>query len=190
MSPAFNRRTDEYGGSFENRSRLPLAVFDEVRAQVGQDFPIWVKINSTDRLENGVSPKDFLDLCEAFDRRGAAALHISGGLLGGPAVSFSPSIEENPQKGFFEEAAHTVAKRMTHASIISVGGYRTPAMIERTLAEGDISLVSLGRPLTSEPELVTRWAHGDKSKARCISCNRCFGSKNIITCVTFAAAFC
>lgn len=186
MSPAFNRRTDEYGGSFKNRSRLPLAVFDEVRAQVGQDFPIWVKINSTDRLENGVSSKDFLALCEAFDRRGAAALHISGGLLGGPAVSFSPAIEENPQKGFFEDAAHAVAKRVKHASIISVGGYRTPAMIERTLAEGDTSLVSLGRPLTSEPDLVSRWAHGDRCKARCISCNRCFGSKNIITCVAFA----
>lgn len=186
MSPAFNHRTDEYGGGFENRSRLPLAVFDEVRAQVGKDFPIWVKINSTDRLENGVSPRDFLALCAAFDRRGAAALHISGGLLGGPAVSFSPPIEENPQNVFFEDAAHAVAKRIKHASIISVGGYRTPAMIERTLAEGDISLVSLGRPLTSEPELVSRWAHGDRSKARCISCNRCFGSKNIITCVAFA----
>ncbi len=63
LNPFYNRRTDDYGGTIEKRSRIVFAVYDAVRAAVGADYPLWIKINSKDAAEQSISPEEFLWLC-------------------------------------------------------------------------------------------------------------------------------
>lgn len=98
LSPLFNRRQDEFGGSITNRMRLLLNVVEEVRAAVGPSFPIAAKLNATDQLEGGFSENDALDVITALDRTGIDLIDISGGTYfpgakSAPPTGFVPGIE-------------------------------------------------------------------------------------------------
>jgi len=82
LSPRHNHRTDEYGGSIENRSRLILEVYDEVRRRVGPDYAVLIKINCQDFVAGGTEFPDTLYVCQQLAKRGIDAIEISGGILG------------------------------------------------------------------------------------------------------------
>ena len=183
LSPYFNKRTDEYGGGIENRARITLEVYDTVRAAVGRDYPVWLKINCKDRTEQSISPADFIWVCKELDKRGINAVEVSGGSsIDSKSVS-TPLIRNEEEEGFFAREALQAAEEIS-ASVISVCGYRTPDVIEKWLNKGGIDAIALCRPLISEPDLVSRWEKGDKTKSRCVSCSKCFNPK--LECVAFA----
>ena len=173
LNPYFNKRTDEYGGNIENRAKIVLEVYDAIRAAVGNDYPVWIKINSKDLTEESIGPEEFLWVCGELDKRGIDAIEVSGGASITPQSTSSPLIKKEKDEGYFAREALQVAENAS-ASVISVCGYRTPDVIEKWLNEGKIAAISLCRPLISEPDLVGRWERGDRRKARCISCSKCF----------------
>jgi 2,4-dienoyl-CoA reductase-like NADH-dependent reductase (Old Yellow Enzyme family) len=183
LNPYFNKRTDEYGGSAEGRSRIVLETYDAVRAVAGDDYPVWIKINCKDLTEPSISPKEFQLLCDELDKRGIDAVEVSGGAGLNRQSSPSQPVKKAEDEGYFAQEALKIAESASF-SVISIGGYNTPAVMEKWLNFGKIEALSLSRPFISEPDLVGRWERGDMQKARCISCNKCFNPE--LKCVPFS----
>lgn len=183
LSPSTNRRTDEYGGAIENRARLLFEIYGNIRNAVGPDFVVGVKFPFSDRIERSTTPEESLFVCEELSRRGINFIEVTSGMvmeLG--EHGFTPMVSAGSTEAPFRDYAAQVARHV-RVPVISVCGYRSPEVVEETLATTDIAAVSFGRPLVREPDLPNRWKT-DPSPAKCISCNACQKSfdDGIITC--------
>jgi 2,4-dienoyl-CoA reductase-like NADH-dependent reductase (Old Yellow Enzyme family) len=175
LSPAFNQRGDEYGGTMENRVRIILEVLQKIRQAVGRNYPILIKVNSEDFLNNGLSVGDFLEAGGILETAGIDAIEVSGGTpLSGRLVPFRKEITFDRDQAYFRKAARAL-KKMRKVPVILVGGIRSYLLAERLVAEGVMDYIAMSRPFIREPMLIKRWQSGDLRKATCISCNGCFG---------------
>lgn len=173
LSPIFNHRTDEYGGTIENRARIVFEIYRAIRDAVGAEYPVWLKINSSDIETGGLSFEESLWVCEQLSKMGIDAIEVSGGISVSMNSAPARLVKNREQEGYFFGEALRISEKV-EADVISVGGYRTPELLDEKLNEGDIKAISLCRPFISEPDLVSRWKSGNTDKARCISCNKCF----------------
>lgn len=173
LSPIFNHRTDEYGGAIEQRSKILFDIYSSIRATVGDDYPIWVKLNSCDLEENGLTFEECQWVCGRLTDMGIDAIEVSGGISTTPSsVSAQPVLSRQEEGRFFLEASRIAESSKT--DIISVCGYRTPELLEEKLNQSEIKAISLCRPFICEPDLAGRWQAGNWEKAKCVSCNKCF----------------
>ena len=172
LSPHYNRRDDEYGGSIENRARIFVELHDEIRGRVGEEFAVMIKINSDDFTENGAGIDECLYVCKALARRGIDAIEVSGGTAASSDHMVRRKIDRPEREAYHAEAAARIAAE-TGVPVILVGGVRSPEVMERLLGATGIAYFSFARPLLAEPDLPNRWRSGDRSRARCISCNLC-----------------
>jgi len=172
LSPHFNRRDDAYGGSAKNRFRIFVDIRKAIADTAGTDFPVWIKMNSFDGIPGGLTPDQAADYAPLLEEAGYGAIEVTGGALGGSHDSRGPLEKSQWFEGYYLEGAAKV-KAATALPVSAVGGIRTVEMIERILSEGIADMISLSRPLIREPDLINRWAKGDKAPARCISCNGC-----------------
>lgn len=175
LSPYFNRREDIYGGSAENRTRILVQIRNAIGENAGDDFPVWIKMNSFDGIPGGLVPEHAAEYAPLLEEAGYSAIEVTGGAIGGSHDSRGPVDKSQWFEGFYLEGAAKV-KAATHLPVSAVGGIRRLEMIERILSEGIADMISLSRPLIREPDLIHRWAKGDRVSARCISCNGCFAS--------------
>ena len=175
LSPYFNRRTDGYGGDVTHRARLLLEVAAAVRAEVGEDYPVLVKMNAADFLPGGLSEDDMLRVAGMLEAEGVDAVELSGGTGLEQGLSFSRVGRPAPgePEAYYEAAARRF-KREVGLPLMLCGGIRTFETAERLVAEGATDYISLSRPLIREPRLIERWRAGDTAPARCISDNGCF----------------
>jgi 2,4-dienoyl-CoA reductase-like NADH-dependent reductase (Old Yellow Enzyme family) len=187
ISPLFNFRTDEYGGSIENRARLPLEVFKAIRKTVGNDYPVLIKLNCKEFVDNGLTPPEFVQVGTMMAEAGIDAIEVSGGLAISPKTRPSRlGINKEEKEAYFQEEAKAL-KRQTNTPIILVGGNRSFHVAERILQENVADYISMSRPLIREPHLINRWKAGDLTKSACVSDNMCFQPANEgkgIYCVT------
>lgn len=184
LSPLMNRRTDDYGGDIKNRARLLFEIYQSVRMSVGLDYPIGVKLSFDDLNGNSCTPEEMIWVAEELEKMGMEMIEVSSGMrIDGSDASFTPFLKKD-EEGCFKNSAEQIATQVK-IPVISVCGYRTPEFINNTLENTNISAVSFGRALVCEPKLPERWKI-DFSKAKCISCNKCYGSagKGIITCLS------
>lgn len=176
LSPVYNKRTDDYGGSLENRARALLEVVRSVRRTVGRYYPVLVKINSEDFLEGGMTVGDFLQVGVLLDRAGIDAIEVSGGTrFSGEFIPFRKGITFERDQAYFRKAARALRAKID-TPVVLVGGIRSYLLAERLVVEGVADYISLCRPLIREPRLIERWRAGDLRKATCISCNGCLGA--------------
>ena len=174
LSPAFNQRKDEYGGDIRNRARALVEVLREIRQTVGKDYPVLVKMNCQDFIENGLQPEDSLQAGKMLVENGIDAIELSGGvLIGGKLNPSRMGIKSEEKEAYFQNEARTF-KGEVNVPLILVGGNRSFQVAERIVNEGVADYISLCRPLIREPDLVNRWKSGDLSKAACVSDNMCF----------------
>jgi 2,4-dienoyl-CoA reductase-like NADH-dependent reductase (Old Yellow Enzyme family) len=176
LSPFFNKRTDEYGGSLENRARIVLECLRGIREAVGNDYPVLIKINSDDYLDGGFNNEDMVGLSAMLEAEGIDAIEISGGThLSPPEYLFSrkTGIVSEEKELYFAHAAR-LYKEKIKVPLMLVGGIRSYSVAERVIDEGLADYVSICRPLIREPDLIRRWQAGDTRRAACISCNECF----------------
>lgn len=175
LSPYYNKRADDYGGSVENRARLLLDILENVRLYTGREFPVLVKINGEDLIGHGFSKENCLTVCKLLAEKGVDAIEISSGLaIDQTSVPFQKPTDNG--KGTFTDTAAMIASQVS-VPIISVGGYRSIEVIQSALNSSDITTISMSRPFICEPDLVKRWHSGDTSPAKCVSCNGCFGNR-------------
>lgn len=177
LSPHYNSRNDSYGGSLENRARLLLEVYREIRQRVGKKFPLMVKINSEDFLEGGLTVKEMIEVAHMLENHGMDAIEISGGTF--QSGKFIPSrigTSKSMEREVYYRKAAEAFKKELKIPLILVGGFLSFDIAAEVVASGLADYVALSRPLIREPHLVSRWAGGDRRKAACISCNNCFST--------------
>jgi len=177
LSPFFNKRTDNYGGSIENRARILLEAFQAVRNEVGEEYPVLVKINSEDFVEGGLTVGEMLEVCVMLEKAGVDAIEMSGGTIfaSGAYSSCRMGALDSPEKEVYYKDAAARYKEKISVPLILVGGIRSPEVSERLVIQGLTDYVSLCRPLIREPNLITRWKDGNTAPAACVYCNGCFG---------------
>ena len=174
LSPLTNRRTDDYGGSVANRCRFLIEVYRSVRSEVGPDFPVLAKLNGSDNLEGGLDLNDAVYAARLLDNEKIDAIEVSGGT--------SASGDENPVRTKIDKPSQEAynlslgreIKRAVRCPVMVVGGFRTLDVINNAVTEDGIDYISMARPFIREPNQIKRWQLGDRSPARCISCNGCF----------------
>lgn len=153
LSPLFNKRGDEYGGAVRNRMRLLLDSIAATRAAVGPNFPIAVKLNSSDQLEGGFGEDDALEVVAALDKSSVDLIDISGGTYFPGAKSASDSAGRGP---YFIEFARR-ARLVTSKPLMLTGGFKTRAQAEDAVTSGAVDVIGLARALVLEPTLPDLW---------------------------------
>ena len=191
LSPGTNRRDDQYGGSTENRTRIVREIYKQARSKVGNDFPILIKMNTTDFLPGGMDMTEAVRVGKMLSDTGFTAIEASGGMweattrpkeeLGWDPVILPESrtgIKSKGQEAYFLPGANALKEEIA-APIILVGGLRSFSRIEKVLNSKAADFVSLSRPLIRQPDLPNRWFSGEGAdKAECISCNACLPIRN------------
>jgi 2,4-dienoyl-CoA reductase-like NADH-dependent reductase (Old Yellow Enzyme family) len=176
LSPALNQRTDEYGGTLENRARFLLEVVRSIRKATGPDYPLLIKLNSEDFLEGGLTRDEAVQVAAMLEAASVDAIELSGGTVASPE-KFSPSrpgkLKIPQDEVFYREAAKLYQARVG-IPLMLVGGIRSYETANDLIRRGVADYISLGRPLICEPGLVKRWHNGDRRGSDCGSCNSCF----------------
>jgi len=174
LSPLTNQRTDEYGGPVENRCRFLLEVYRRVRFAVGPDFPVFAKLNGSDNLEGGLDINDAVYAARLLDNEKIDAIEVSGGTSASGEKGAVRMKIDRPDREAYNLALAGEIKKAVRCPIMVVGGFRSLEVIQKALIEQGIDYISMARPFIREPQLIKRWQEGDRSPARCISCNGCF----------------
>jgi 2,4-dienoyl-CoA reductase-like NADH-dependent reductase (Old Yellow Enzyme family)/small ligand-binding sensory domain FIST len=174
LSPFYNRRKDEYGGSLENRTRILIETVRGIREDHGPDFLLMVKINSEDFLEGGFNSKEMVLVSKMLENAGVDAIEVSGGTMaamyaGDYDNSYSP-VTKAPV--YYREAAETLKKEL-NIPVILVGGIRSFESAEALVKNGIADYISFCRPLIREPDLIKRWKSGDLRDSECVSDDAC-----------------
>jgi 2,4-dienoyl-CoA reductase-like NADH-dependent reductase (Old Yellow Enzyme family) len=176
LSPAFNKRTDEYGGSLENRAQFLLEVVKNIRQAVGSKYPILVKLNSEDFLEGGLTRDEAIQVSGMLARASVDAIELSGGTGASPKKLVPPrpgKLQTSDKEVFYRKTARLFKQKVT-IPLMLVGGIRSYGIAEQLVQDGVTDYISLCRPLICEPKLVKRWREGDRRKSECVSDNACF----------------
>ena len=171
LSPYYNRRTDKYGGSAENRARLLTETYVKVREAVGGEYPVLVKINCSDFAEGEATFAECECACRELDGLCIDGIEISGGDRVWATGNRTP--------GLYADYAARIADEV-RAPVILVGNNRDPEAMERILNETNIAFLSMARPFLREPELAARWQSGDLAPSRCVGCGKCFSPQGVI----------
>lgn len=173
-SPATNTRTDEYGGSRENRARLLLEVLDAVRAAVGPDFPIELRISAEESFEGGYRLAEAIELAKLVESR-IDLLHVSAG-------SNEDSFYETHPSMYMERGCnvHFAAEIKKHIRIpvSTIGALNEPEMLEAIIESGQADVVTMGRALLADPELPRKVIQNRTDEIlRCMRCFTCLAER-------------
>jgi len=174
LSPFTNRREDEWGGPLENRLRLHREIIRAIRARVGHDFPVLMKLGVEDGFGGGLEFREGFAAAEILARDGLDALEISQGLRGRiySQTEYRTGIVRPDREGYYRDWCREI-KRRVNIPVIMVGGLRSFEVASEVVQNGVADLVALSRPLIREPHLIAQWQIGDRRSATCVSCNRC-----------------
>ena len=167
MSPALNRRTDRFGGNFENRMRFPLAVVDQIHKKCGKSFPVLVRYSFDEWMPGGRTLEEGVEIARELERAGCAGVDLSMGLQESPGAGFDPM--QYPQ-GWATYAAEAT-KKAVRIPVITSHSLRDPEYCEQIIAEGKTDLVGLSRQMLADPYWPVKAQYGRiRSIRKCISC--------------------
>lgn len=172
LNPLINQRTDEYGGSIENRARLLCEIIRGIRAAVGPDMPIWPRLDSQHFLiDGGITVEDAAETARLAQEAGADAIHVSADGHPGRGLTYSTGHATDIQNGFIEAAARIKAR--VDIPVICPGRIE-PGDADRFIAKGTIDFVTMGRKLLADPALPNKLAAGKLQAVRpCVYCYTC-----------------
>ncbi|MBT8395527.1 MAG: NADH:flavin oxidoreductase [Gemmatimonadetes bacterium] len=177
LSPYVNQRTDRWGGTAEKRMRFLRDVCSAVREQVGDEYPVLIKLGMEDGVEGGLSSEEGAGIVAALAGMGIDAVEISGGLGGwNKTLNVRKGIKSEAKEAYFVPLARE-ARRHAELPILVVGGFRSRSVMEKVLDDGFADYISLCRPLISEPDLPNQFKLGLKEKSRCLSANNCWAKE-------------
>jgi len=175
LSPAANQRTDEYGGSLENRARLLVDVLRAVRQRVGGAFPVWCRLDAKEfRVDGGITFDDAQRVAEMAAAAGADAIHVTAYADPTSGVAFTDAPLVHQPCGYVDFAA--VIKQRVRVPVIAVGRI-DPEEADALIADGKADFVAMARKLLADPQLPAKLVAGRTADIRpCIYCYRCVGN--------------
>jgi len=159
LSPLTNRRADRWGGSLENRSRLLLNIVQAIRAAVGPEFPIGIKLNSSDFQKGGFTHTECIELVKMLNHSTIDLLELSGGSLEQPklfGVTFKDQGEDAPRESTIQREAYFVefagvVRKVAKMPVMVTGNFRTIAGMVAVLEAGELDMIGIGQPMISDP---------------------------------------
>ena len=168
ISARTNKRVDEFGGSFENRMRLPKLIIENIRKKAGDSLAILCRINATDDVEGGQTAQDAAAVASYLEKEcGVDGLHLSRAVHLHDECMWAPSLIH----GGFSADYVTEIKRAVSVPIITVGRYTEPQFAELMVAEGRANLVAFGRQSIADPEMPNKAKAGRLDLMNpCIGC--------------------
>jgi 2,4-dienoyl-CoA reductase (NADPH2) len=168
LAPRTNKRSDEWGGSLENRARLALEVVRQTRAAVGRDFIIIFRISGLDLVEDGGTGAEVEWLASQMEEAGATMLNTGIGWH----EARVPTIAGMVPRGAFGWVSARI-KRATRLPVIATNRFNSPQDADALIARGAADLVSMARPLLADPDLPRKALEGRESEINtCIACNQ------------------
>lgn len=175
LSPLFNQRADEFGGSLENRARFLLLTLDEVRKAVGPMFPIELRLNGDDFQEGGMGLNDYIEVAKMVDDK-VDLFNISCGNHEDPAMFCRTHPNSFYPRGVNVYLSAEIKKHVK-SPVACVGSLNDPAQMEEIIASGQADLVEIGRALVADPYLPKKALEGRADDiSPCLRCYECFGA--------------
>jgi 2,4-dienoyl-CoA reductase-like NADH-dependent reductase (Old Yellow Enzyme family) len=169
MSPAANQRTDQYGGSTENRGRIVREILQRARAALGEEFPLGLRMSVEEFVGGGLTLDESRELIGMFIEDGLDIIHVSAG-----GIDSGPAMIQAAARGDLIRLAGEIKKDVS-IPVIAVGGVLELAQAEDALREGLADMVAIGRGLIADPELVTKTLEGrEEDVVGCTVCMQCF----------------
>lgn len=141
ISPLFNKRTDEYGGPISNRARIIFEIYKAIRNKVGEEFPIWIKINSTDELDGGLTVDEFIYICIELEKLGIDCIEVSGDRW---------KSHKSNERAYYKDAAIKLAS-LVKTPVIVTGGLRSLEDILPIYESSNVKLFGFSRPFLLNP---------------------------------------
>ena len=185
LSPYWNHRTDEYGGSRSKRLRFPLEILVGIRERLGPDYPVIYRISGSEFTPEGFTPEDAVEFSKALEDEAVTAINVSGGLGHINYISIPPS---DVPRGILLPLGKEI-KEAVRVPVI-VGNSMTPQLAQEAIESAQADLIGLGRPLIADPQWPQKVRQDRLDEIRsCIRCNQgCFGGlrdpgRRGITCI-------
>ncbi len=174
LSPRFNRRTDEFGGSLENRSRFMVEIIYQIKRMAGDSFPVSVRISADDYLEGSIDLGESPKVAKILENAGADVISVSAGNHETQHLSNDiMRLEEDFKRPLFE-----AVKKAVDIPIIVGGGYRNPDMAEKIVADGVADFLGMARSFLADPKWPQKASEGRVEDIRkCVSCGECLYQK-------------
>jgi 2,4-dienoyl-CoA reductase-like NADH-dependent reductase (Old Yellow Enzyme family) len=163
IDPVYNKRSDEYGGSIENRFKMTEKVIEGIAGKIGKDYPVFLKINSNIQENDDEYYDDLIYVAQKCRELGIEAIEYSG-------YNFTP-LGRQGLNNYYLDRVSEVRKEVDIPAIL-IGGIRSFRNMDEVFNRG-IDMVSLSRPFICEPDLITKLISGQE-EAQCISCSKCF----------------
>ena len=189
LSPYINKRTDDYGGSIENRTRFLEDIYNRGVELVGKEFPIFIKMNGVDFMEGGTTIRESTEVARRLQKIGFAAIEVSAGIwevakLKKKDLGWKPTFipESRLFVGKVNEPAYNLPyakefKKVLDIPVILVGGINSLNLVEQILTDKSADFVSFCRPLIREPDLPNKWLKNiENQEVDCIFCNSCLST--------------
>jgi 2,4-dienoyl-CoA reductase-like NADH-dependent reductase (Old Yellow Enzyme family)/pyruvate/2-oxoglutarate dehydrogenase complex dihydrolipoamide dehydrogenase (E3) component len=171
LSPAFNKRNDQYGGSVQNRMRFVVEVVQGVRKKVKPGFPVMVRLSAIDYLPSGLTLEDSLEIARVLEQNGVDAFDVDGGHHATPhaAIYLAPPM-------ILPEAFHlpsaAAIKKVVHVPVMVAGAVTTPELAEKILESGKVDFIGIARALFADPYWPKKAKEGrPEDIVPCIRCN-------------------
>ncbi|NOX34016.1 MAG: NADH:flavin oxidoreductase [Deltaproteobacteria bacterium] len=174
LSPVTNQRIDAYGQSLENRSRFLFDIYEKIRAKVGKNYPVFIKLNGDDHVENGLTKEEAVLVAKKLSDSGIDAIEVSSGTAASGKKGPARKQINSPEKEAYNLDLALAIKKQVSCPVISVGGFRSLQIAQNAISEDSMDFISLSRPLIREPDLPKKWENNETDCAGCVSCNKCF----------------
>ncbi len=171
LSPITNVREDEYGGSFENRTRFILEVIASVRKNVGDDFPVLVRVAGHDYMPESHTNRESAMVCKSLEEAGVNAIDVTGGWH----ETYVPQLTFAVPSGAYVYLARGI-KEAVNIPVLASNRLGNPVKAEKVLREGSADMICMGRPLITDPHLPNKAKEGRlEDIVQCVGCNQvCF----------------
>ncbi len=191
LSPFDNHREDQYGGSPENRRRFLMEIIEEIQRVCGKDYPISVRLSSTEFLDDmyteSLTLDDTIETAKACEAAGVALLNISSGTHMTGNTIVEPTTYAQGWKIPFAAAV----KKQVSIPVAATGVIRDPAYAEQILEAGDLDFIAMGRSWLADPEWGVKAIEGrDEDIRKCLGCMYCFETAGNNLCTGGSHAFC
>ncbi len=177
VSPFTNKRNDEFGGTYQKRTKILVDIYNQLKDELDKNFPIIIKLNTKDYLQEGLRLDEGKKIAKILIEVGYDAIEPSSGRYD---LKFSkrktyPTVmdKSGENQNYFLQNVKMLKPIMRGRPIILQGGIRNPLIMEEFIKENIADFIALSRPLIYEPDLPNRWKNGDLSLPLCTNCNGC-----------------
>ncbi len=171
LSPLYNHRTDNWGGSAARRRNFHLEVVKEIKKAVGSSYPVLIKLGVMDDKAGGLLLDEGVQAAVELAKAGIDAIEVSLGF----GVAIRNTLNGEADTAYFRDLAATV-KHKVNVPVMAVGGIRKLDTAKGIINCGEADMISMCRPFIREPDIISKWQKDLTSRAECVSCGKCFGN--------------